>query len=219
MDGSSNWRTLRRTAILAAAGLVWAMLLAPGAQAEPIRILAFGDSLTAGQGLGRLESFPAKLQVALTERGHDVEVIDAGVSGDTTRGGAERLDWALQDKPDLVILELGANDALRGVSPFETKASLAAMLRKLKERGVAVLLAGMRAPPNLGPKFGEEFDRIYPDLAAEFGVDLYPFFLEGVAADPSLNLSDGMHPNAKGVDRIVEGIVGPVIEIIGRLRD
>lgn len=189
------------------------------AQDRALRIVAFGDSLTAGYGLIESEAFPARLEAALRARGLDVAVVNAGVSGDTSRGGLERLDWTLAENPDLMIVELGANDALRGIHPAETRANLAAILGRLKDRGIPTLLAGMRAPPNLGEDYGREYEAIFPELAEEYGAELYPFFLEGVAADPRLNLQDGMHPNAAGVERIVEGIVGPVAGMIARLRD
>ncbi len=198
---------------------VCCLCLASAARAEPVRIVAFGDSLTAGYGLIGSESFPAKLEAALKARGRDVEVINAGVSGDTSRGGLERLDWTLAEKPDLIIVELGANDALRGIHPVETRANLKTILARLRERAIPTLLAGMRSPPNLGEAYGREFEAIYPELAKEYGAVLYPFFLEGVAADPKLNQADGMHPNAAGVDRIVERILDPVLKMISQLRD
>src|SRR5882724_10281209 len=180
------------------------VLLAPAARGAPVAILAFGDSLTAGYGLAEAEGFPAQLQAALAGKGIAARVIDGGVSGDTSAGGLARLDWSLADKPDLVILELGANDALRGLDPAATRANLDAMLQRLRAAGVPVLLAGMRAPPNLGRDFAAAFDRIYPELAAKYGVPLYPFFLDGVAADARLTQADGLHPNPAGVEVIVE---------------
>ena len=178
----------------------------PAASAETIRILAFGDSLTAGYGLPADQSFPVQLQSALDAKGLPVEVINAGVSGDTTAGGLARLEWGLSDDPDLVLLELGANDGLRGIDPAATRSNLAAMLQILEAREIPTILAGMLAPPNLGNEYGSAFNTIYPDLADRFDITLYPFFLEGVAAEPSLNQGDGIHPNGEGVAVIVESI-------------
>lgn len=171
---------------------------------RPITLVAFGDSLTAGYGVQTKESFAAQLQMALQAKGHKVEIVNAGVSGDTTAGGLERLDWSLQPKPDGVILELGANDALRGIDPKETRANLDKMLAILKSKDVDVLLAGMKSPSNWGPEYAKEFDAIYPDLAAKYHVALYPFFLDGVALDRAFVQSDGLHPTAKGVEEIVK---------------
>jgi acyl-CoA thioesterase-1 len=165
----------------------------------------------AGYQLAPGESFPEKLEAALRQRGHDVVIANAGVSGDTTTGGLARLDWSVPEDTDLVILELGANDMLRGVSPEITRANLDAMIAKLDGRGIDVLLAGMIAAPNLGPDYAQAFNPIYPDLAEEYDLPLYPFFLDGVAAQAGLQLEDGMHPNAAGVDRMVEGIL-PMVE-------
>lgn len=195
---------------------VWAavLFLAMGttpARAETV-IVALGDSLTAGLGLSANDAFPARLETALKRDGLDVRVVNAGVSGDTTAGGRARLAWTLASGPvDAVILELGANDGLRGLDPAASRANLAAILADLKARGVPVLLAGMLAPPNLGPEYGAEFNAIYPSLAAEYGAVLYPFFLDGVAADPALNQADGIHPTAAGVDVIV-GRLLPVVK-------
>ena len=181
------------------------------ARAEPFKIVGFGDSLMAGFGLGPGEGFTDKLQAALRAKGHDVTVANAGVSGDTTSGGLARLDWSVPDGTQLVILELGANDMLRGVSPDITKKNLDEMLGRLKERKIAVLLAGMRAAPNLGPDYQNAFDAIFPDLAGKYDVELYPFFLDGVAGQPGMQLEDGLHPNAQGVDQMVERIL-PTVE-------
>jgi acyl-CoA thioesterase-1 len=178
----------------------------------PIAILAFGDSLTAGYGVKFNESFPAQLQMALQAKGHKVQVINAGVSGETTAGGLERLDWTLQPKPDGVILELGANDALRGVDPNAPRTNLDRILATLKSKGVEVLLAGMKAPSNWGPDYVKEFDASYPELAAKYGITLYPFFLEGVALDPTLVQADGLHPTAAGVAVIVKRML-PDVEV------
>lgn len=181
------------------------------AWAEPFRIVGFGDSLMAGYGLGPGEGFPEKLEAALRGRGHDVVITNAGVSGDTTSGGLSRLDWSIPDGTQLVILELGANDMLRGIDPALVEQNLDKMLARLKERKIPVLLAGMVAAPNLGHAYGEQFGSIYPKLAEKYGATLYPFFLDGVAGDPKLLLEDGMHPNATGIDRMVERAL-PTVE-------
>ncbi|RUV35102.1 arylesterase [Mesorhizobium sp. M7A.F.Ca.MR.148.00.0.0] len=183
----------------------------PSARAEPFKIVGFGDSLTAGYGLGTDQGFTDRLQAALRAKGHDVSVANAGVSGDTTSGGLARLDWSVPDGTQLVILELGANDMLRGVSPDITRKNLDEMLSKLKQRKIAVLLAGMRAAPNLGPDYQNAFDAIFPDLAKKYEVVLYPFFLDGVAGQPGMQLEDGLHPSVEGVDQMVERIL-PTVE-------
>lgn len=189
----------------------------PAHQPRPITLLVIGDSLTAGYGLAREDGFPAQLQRALAAEGMAVRVQDGGVSGDTTTGGRARLAWMLgsspEQQPDAVIVQLGANDALRGIDPDVTRDNLAAILGELKTRGLPVLLAGMRAPPNLGEAYRQRFDAIYPRLADAFDVPLYPFFLDGVAAVPSLNQADGIHPNAKGVAAIVRRIT-PRVEAL-----
>lgn len=182
---------------------------------KPFVIVAFGDSLTAGYLLGPDEGFVPQLQKALRAKGHtDVEVRNAGVSGDTTAGGLTRLDWSVGSETDAVILELGANDALRGIDPMLTRQNLEAMIRTLQARHIRVLLVGMLAPPNMGADYSRAFNPIYPDLARDFDLDLYPFFLEGVAAQSSLTLADGMHPNAKGVALMVESILPKVENLI-----
>jgi acyl-CoA thioesterase-1 len=175
-----------------------------------VRIVALGDSLSAGYELPPEEAFPAQLERALKAKGLDVVVENAGVSGDTSTGGLERLDWSVADGTALVVVELGANDALRGIDPALTRANLDAMLTRLKERGIAVVLAGMLSPPNMGEAYSAAFNGIFPDMAAKHGVPLYPFFMEGVITVPDLLLSDGIHPNGEGVARIVEGIA-PVV--------
>ena len=182
-----------------------------GAFAKPLKILALGDSLTAGFGLEVSDSFPKQLEVALKKSSVDSRVINAGVSGDTSAGGLARVDWVMQVQPDLVILELGANDGLRGLDPAETKQNLNAIIRRILEKGKVVLLTGMRAPPNLGQEYGARFNNIFPALAKAHKLPFYPFFLDRVVAEPALNQSDGMHPNAKGVAIIVSGIL-PVIK-------
>lgn len=203
---------------LTALVLALAPLPAGAQQAKPVSIVALGDSLTAGYGLGPGDAFPVRLQAALKAKGLDVTVENAGVSGDTSSGGLERLDWAVGDGVDAVILELGANDALRGIDPAVTRRNLDAIITRLKERGIAVLLTGMLAPPNMGSAFAAAFNPIFPDLAAKHGVLFDPFFLDGVAADSALNLSDGMHPNAKGVDAIVRRILPKVEDLIAQVR-
>jgi acyl-CoA thioesterase-1 len=187
------------------------LAIAAAAKAEPYKIVGFGDSLMAGYGLDAGQGFPEKLEKALRAKGHDVVIANAGVSGDTTSGGLSRLDWSVPDGTGLVILELGANDMLRGIGPEITEKNLDTMISRLKGRNIAVLLAGMRAAPNLGPDFQAAFDAIYPRLAEKHGVPLYPFFLDGVAADRARLLEDGMHPNAAGIDRMVERLL-PTIE-------
>lgn len=186
--------------------------------ADSVTIVAFGDSLTAGFGLPAEASFPVKLQAALRARGHAVDVVNAGVSGDTSTGGLSRIDWSVPEGTGAVILELGANDALRGIDPAVTRRALSAILKRLKVRNIAVLLCGMRAPPNMGPDYAKAFDSIFPDLAAEYGVDLFPFFLDGVAAERALNQKDGIHPTAAGVDVIVERILPQAEALLARAK-
>ncbi len=186
------------------------------AEGRPSTILAFGDSLVAGFGLGSRDGFTAKLEAALRAKGVNARVVNAGLSGDTSAGGLARLDWALNPKPDFAIVELGANDGLRGLDPAQTRANLDAILTKLKAKGVPVLFAGMYAPPNMGPDYGKAFNALYPELAKKHGVAFYPFFLDGVAADAALNQPDGIHPNAKGVDVVVARILPYVLKLIGR---
>jgi acyl-CoA thioesterase-1 len=203
-------------AALALAALVLVSLPAPAA-ADPIRLLALGDSLTAGYGLPEADGFTQRLAAALADAGLEVEVINAGVSGDTSAGGRERLAWSLADAPDLVLVELGANDGLRGIDPAATRANLDAILAELASRRLPVVLAGMYAPPNLGREYGEAFNAIYPELAEAHGAILYPFFLEDVATVAALNQDDGIHPNRAGVDVIVGKILPYVVEAIARL--
>jgi acyl-CoA thioesterase I len=183
-----------------------------------VNIVALGDSLTAGYGLPANDAFPVKLQHALAAKGLSVQIANAGVSGDTASGGLARLAFSVPDGTDAVILELGANDALRGVEPLITRNALDGILSRLKERKIPVLLCGMLAPPNMGAEYGRAFDDIYPDLAAHYGAILYPFFLTGVAADPKLNQRDGLHPTAAGVDIIVAKILPQVEELVARAR-
>jgi acyl-CoA thioesterase I len=205
--------------ILCAASIVTRPVGTAAIGAErPISIVALGDSLTAGYGLLARDAFPAKLQRQLATKGLAVEVVNAGVSGDTASDGLARFDWSVPQGTDAVILELGANDALRGVDPAVTRNALDTILRRLKERKIPVLLCGMLAPPNLGPDYGSTFKAIYPDLAARYEAILYPFFLAGVAADPKLNQRDGLHPTAAGVDIIVAHILPKVEELVARIK-
>jgi acyl-CoA thioesterase-1 len=188
------------------------------AAAQPMRIVVLGDSLVAGFGIKATDAFPSQLERALREKGHSVEVANAGVSGDTTAGGLGRITWAVPPHTDIVILELGANDALRALDPQKAKANLDKIITMLKVGGAEVLLAGMMAPRNLGPTYTRAFDAIYGELAAKHGVTLYPFFLEGVALDGKLNLEDGLHPNARGVAEITRRILPAVEGVIARAR-
>ena len=181
------------------------------AGAAPFQIVAFGDSLSAGYQLPQSNAFPVRLEAALKAKGVDVAVINAGVSGDTASDGVERMDWSVPDGTQLVILELGANDMLRGLDPALTRAALTKILERMQARNIKVLICGMLAAPNLGSDYRGRFEAIYPDLAKQFNLPLYPFFLEGMARDPALTLSDGMHPNAAGVDIVVAHIL-PVVE-------
>jgi acyl-CoA thioesterase I len=190
--------------------LVLALAAAP-AEAATTTILALGDSLPAGYGLPPDDAFPVRLEAALKAKGYDVRVINGGVSGDTTAAGRDRLDWVMTPDVDAVIVELGANDALRGLSPSDTESALRSILSALRERRKPVLLAGMKAPRNLGAEYIAQFDALYPALAQSYDVLFYPFFLAGVAANPSLNQGDGMHPNAEGVAVVVARIL-PLVE-------
>jgi len=182
---------------------------------KPVKMVVLGDSLSAGLGLSGSAAFPVRLQKALKAKGIDVDMINAGVSGDTTSGGRDRLDWSVPEGTEAVILELGANDALRGLDPKVARASLTDILTRLQARKIAVLLCGMLAPPNYGADYSAKFNAIYPDLAKTFSVPLYPFFLEGVATDAKLNQADGLHPTAEGVDLIVKNILPAVEAFLG----
>ncbi len=199
------------------AALMLALRIAPAHAAEAMRIVVLGDSLVAGFNIPAKEAFPAQLERALKLRGHNVEVINAGVSGDTTAGGLERLQWSVPDKTDAVILELGANDALRGLAPQQAKANLEKIIKTLRASGTEILLAGMAAPRNLGETYVKAFDGMYPELASAHGLILYPFFLDGIALNPAFNLPDGLHPNAKGVAVIVQNILPKVEELIAKV--
>jgi acyl-CoA thioesterase-1 len=187
-------------------------------KADPVRIVVLGDSLVAGFQLKASDAFPAQLQRALAAKGHAVEVINAGVSGDTTANGLARLRWAVPERTDAVILELGANDALRGLDPVRAKANLDKIISTLKADGTQVLLAGMIAPRNLGAEYTTAFNGMYAELARKHGIDLYPFFLDGVVLNGGLNLDDGIHPNAQGVTEITRRILPKVEALIGRVR-
>jgi acyl-CoA thioesterase-1 len=197
--------------------IVVSLVFAVTANASTITLVGFGDSLMAGYQLAPGDGFPEKLQTALRAKGLDVSVSNAGVSGDTTTGGLARIDWSVPDDTDGVILELGANDALRGISPEESEKNLDKMIARLKERGIAVFLAGMIAPPNMGGDYAARFNPIYEKLAKKHGVALYPFFLDGVALDAALKLDDGMHPNTKGVETMVEKMVPAITQFIGTI--
>ena len=207
----------RRYGLWAALVNAWVLIASP-AWAEQVNIIAIGDSLTAGYGLAQSESFPAQLQAALRAGGKKVKIINSGVSGDTSAGGRARLEWALSLKPDAVILELGANDGLRGLDPRQTEANLGQMIADIQKQALPILLTGMRAPPNLGQQYGTEFKNLFRRLAKKHRLLFYPFFLEGVAAVPALNQADGIHPNAAGVREIVKRILPFVRELIGQVR-
>jgi acyl-CoA thioesterase-1 len=198
--------------------LMVALMTAAPVLAQPVKVVVLGDSLSAGLGLSAADAFPAKLQKALKDKGVDVEITNAGVSGDTASGGRDRLDWSVPQGTEAVIVELGANDALRGTDPAITRSALSDIVKGLKARGVAVLLLGMLAPPNYGSDYAARFNTIYPDLSKSFGVPLYPFFLDGVAADRKLNQADGIHPTAEGVDIIVKKILPTVEAFLGPIR-
>lgn len=188
------------------------------AAAEPLRIVALGDSLSAGYQLPAAAAFPVQLEAALKERGHEVEVVNAGVSGDTTSGGLARLDWSVGEDADAVIVELGANDALRGLPVASARSNLEAIVSRLRARGLPVLVAGMRAPRNLGPDYVEAFDAMFGEIAEAHDALLYPYFLDGIPMSAETVLPDGIHPTAKGVAIIVEGILPRVEDLIARVR-
>ena len=187
------------------------------ASAKPVKMVVLGDSLSAGLGLSASAAFPARLQKALSDKGIKVDMVNAGVSGDTSSGGRDRLDWSIPEGTEIVIVELGANDALRGTDPAVTRAALSDILTRLKARKIAVLLCGMLAPPNYGSDYANRFNTIYPELAKAFDVQLYPFFLDGVATEKKLNQADGIHPTAEGVDLIVKNILPMVEALLGTI--
>jgi acyl-CoA thioesterase I len=205
-------------AVAIAAGILVAAsgLCLNQAKAREAVIVAFGDSLTAGLGLPEKESFPAQLEKALQARGQEVKVVNAGVSGDTVAAGLARLDWAMPGDASAVIIELGANDALQGLDPAATKATLEQIITKVQARGLPILLAGMEAPRNLGKDYVEQFRAIYQDLAKRYDLVFYPFFLDGVVLDDKYMQDDGLHPNAQGVARIVELMLPKVEELLAR---
>lgn len=208
-----KWRAKVQSALLALL-LTLALASPAAAQDRPVKIVALGDLLTAGFGLPAGDAFPVKLQRALKAKGIEVEIVNAGVSGDTATGGLERLDWAVAPDTDAVIVELGANDMLRGIDHRVTRAAIGTIVRKLRERRIAVLLCGMIASPNLGKEYAAAFDLIYPDMAVAYGAIYYPFFLNGVATFANLNQRDGLHPTAAGIDVIVEKILPSVEQLI-----
>ncbi|WP_241665434.1 arylesterase [Teichococcus oryzae] len=219
MPGRYGRRAVLRRALLGI-GLFLPAALPLGARAaEPVRVLMLGDSITAGYGLAQAEALPARLEARLREAGADVRVIAAGVSGDTTAGGKSRLDWALAERPQAVIVALGGNDGLRGVPPAETYANLKNILERLKQRGLPVLLAGMLAPPNLGADYGREFRKTFERLRREHPEAVfYPFLLEGVAGEESLNQPDRIHPNPRGVEEVARRMLPPVQELLSKVQ-
>jgi len=200
--------------------IIFGLMFAVDGKAEDQEkiILAMGDSLMAGYNLSPGAGFPDQLNLWLTQNGANVRVLNSGVSGDTTAAGLSRLDWALASvpdgMPDLLILEFGGNDMLRGIDPAVTRKNMEGILKALAEKGVPVLVMGMRAPPNMGPEFEQEFNAIFPELAEKYGADLYPFYLEGVAANPDLNLNDGIHPNEEGIEIMVRNAGPMILELI-----
>lgn len=212
-------RRVSLVALLVAILLCAAALPKSEAKEQETVIVALGDSLTAGLGLPQSESFPAKLEATLKAQGRNVTVVNAGVSGDTVSAALDRLAWALPPNTSAVIVELGGNDALQGLPPAEIEASLAKIIERVKAKGLPVLIAGMESPRNMGKDYVDQFHAIYPDLAERYGALLYPFFLDGVALDPGLMQEDGIHPNAKGVDRIVQGILPKVDELLTQVEN
>jgi acyl-CoA thioesterase-1 len=215
--GNRRPRVQRLAALLLALACLLAPALARAAD-RPVKIVAFGDSLTAGYGLPTNAAFPARLARALQAKGYTVGITNAGVSGDTASGGLARLDWSVPEGTDAVIVELGANDMLRGIDPAVTKSALDQILGTLARRHIPVLLAGMKSLSNFGPDYARTFEAIYPALASTHSVVFYPFFLAGVADDPKFNQGDGLHPNAAGVDVIVARMLPQVETLIARVR-
>lgn len=210
-------RFLPALALLILAGLAMGFGATNARSSASITLAAFGDSLSAGYMLPPGDSFPAQLQVALAARGYKVEIVNAGVSGDTSAGGLQRLDWSLQPDVDGVILELGANDALRGIDPHITKDNLEKIITKIRQKGADILLAGMKAPGNWGPEYQARFDVIYPALAGRYNLPLYPFFLEGVIGEDGLIMDDGLHPTKEGVAELVRRILPDVEALLKRI--
>ena len=215
------WRLFGVAAIL---GIATIMLMTgvsfaqtPPDGAKAVKLVVLGDSLTAGFGLAAQQAFPVRLQKSLKDKGIAVDAVNAGVSGDTASGGRDRLDWSVPDGTQAVIVELGANDALRGIDPAVTRSALEEIIKKLQGKGIAVLLCGMYAPRNFGPDYVAKFDPIYPDLAKTYRIPLYPFFLDGVAGERQLTQADGLHPTAEGVDVIVTRILPTVEAFLGQL--
>lgn len=208
----------RRVAIALLAAAIFGTMTGARAATGPIQLVVLGDSLSAGYQLPSGAAFPEQLQAALRSRGHRIDIINAGVSGDTSSQGLDRLDWSVPDGTHAVIVELGANDALRGVDPAFTRKTLSTIVERLQARGIAVMLAGMLAPRNMGAEYAAAFDSIFPDLSRQYGVPLYPFFLDGVAGIPRLNLRDGIHPTAEGVKVIVERILPSVEAFLATLK-
>ena len=216
MDRPLGYGASRRVFNIALFATIMAAIFVNPAAAQQKRLLIFGDSLVAGYGLPREAGFIAQLDQALKEAGHEVVLIDGGVSGDTSAGGSARIGWSLTERPTHALVELGANDALRGVNPKETKKNLQRILDSLERAHVPVLLAGMHAPRNFGDDYADEFDDIYGDISGGISVALYPFFLEGVALQPELNQPDGIHPNVKGVAIIVQRILPDILKLLRR---
>ena len=200
--------------LLAILVFVYSPAISSGIEDPVKKLMIFGDSLTAGYGLEKTNSFSEKLSMALKSRGRDVKIILSSVSGDTTSGGKARIDWALAEKPDAVLIELGANDGLRGINPKVSKSNLDYIIKQLRKHQVRTLLAGMLAPPNLGREYGDEFNNIYSSLAKKYDILYYPFFLEGVVANPQLNQADGIHPNSIGVDEIVKRMLPMIMKLV-----
>jgi acyl-CoA thioesterase I len=205
--------------VIAAALQMPGIAAAADAKGPPIRIVAYGDSLTAGYGVALAEAFPAQLERALAKQGFNVEVINAGVSGDTTAAALERFDWAVPDGVHAAIVELGANDALRGQDPAQAKRNLDTILTRLKGKGITVLLAGIPAPRNWGDAYVKAFDGMFAELAQKHGAALYPFFLDGVALKPNLTLPDGLHPNPQGIAMVVERIMPAVVTLVAQAEE
>lgn len=220
-EGGAFVQSILRAVAVAAAGLVLvvsSVSAAPAAPDRPVKIVALGDSLTAGFGLPSEAAFPVKLAQALAAKGLSVEIANAGVSGDTASGGLARVDWSIPDGTDAVIVELGANDMLRGIDPKVTRQALESIVKRLTDRGLPVLLCGMRAPPNYGDDYVRAFDAIFPDLAAKYRLVFYDFFLDGIVGDRAFNQQDGLHPTAAGIDRIVERILPKAEELVAQVK-